>query len=196
MKSFQDVQSYLDFCEQGDLSAIRPQSCCHCHAERPMNRHGSFKRFVWCQDSETVIPAYRFRCPICLRTVSVVPTFIGRYERCTWDVQEDVLQAVDEACSCEQVGKMILPPTGPLSPRTVWRWTKKWRAWMNDLEPRFWSYVIQLNPFLRIPRGRDHPATQFALFRQTWRQVTSTCVSIRLLHALFRIATLGEIFND
>lgn len=195
MNSFQDVQSYLEFCEQGDISTLRPQTCCHCHVDRPMNRHGSFKRSVWCNDGESIISAFRFQCPICLKTTSVLPSFIGRYERCTWDVQEDVLQAVDEGSSCEQSGEKISPPTGPLSSLTVWRWTKKWRIRMNDLEPQFWSYVIQRNPFLKIPRGRDRPTTQFALFRQTWSQMTSTCMNVRLLHALFRIATLGKIFD-
>jgi hypothetical protein len=169
--------------------------CSHCGVVRPMNRHGHYKRSVWCDDGDYLIPFYRFQCPICNGTMSVLPSFIGRYERCTWDVQEDVVQAVDEGCSCEKAGETVRPPTGPLSSRTVWRWTKIWRGWMSDLEPQFWAFVIQLNPSLDIPRGRDRPETQFALFRRTWRQLASTYMTVRLLHALVRIATSTEIFT-
>lgn len=193
--SFPDVQSYLSFCENEDTSILRPQMCSHCGVVGPLNRHGHYKRPVWCDDGSYLIPIFRFQCPLCERTTGVLPSFIGRYERCTWDVQEDVLMVVDAGTAIEHAGVTVSPPTGPLSSRTVWRWLKRWRMWMNLVEEQFWQHVISLNPALSIPRGRDRPATKFTLFQQIWRQVTPECMGIRVLHAIFQRCKPMGSFN-
>lgn len=194
--SFEDVQSYLAFCEQEDVSSIRPQACDCCGANSPLNRHGVYRRPVWCHEGRCLIPVFRFQCPLCLKTVSVLPSFIGRYERCTWDVQEDVLVAVDEASSYEQAAEQVAPPIGPLSSRTVWRWVVRWRGWVQDVEAHFWKWLIERTPTLDIPRGRDRPKTQLALFQRVWRQVASMSANVRLFHTLFRLGASLGLFTD
>ncbi|WP_407654021.1 DUF6431 domain-containing protein [Alicyclobacillus cycloheptanicus] len=86
---FPNVESYLRFCEDPALDRVRPPSCDRC-GHIVLHGHGSYVRSVWAEEKSWRIQVFRFRCanPDCRRTCSVLPSFVGRYERFVWDVQE------------------------------------------------------------------------------------------------------------
>ena len=184
--TFVDVQSYLLFCDAPDFSRIRPQVCQACGYNGTLHGHGVYKRTVWGPDGGAVIPIFRFRCPACGYTTGVLPSFIGRYERCSWDTQEEALATAEKA-SLEQAAEMFPPPCGPLSPRTLWRWRKRCRLWMDELDERFWRFVITTAPWLEMQRGANRLASKMARWRQIWQSVSTTSVGVGFLHGLYRL---------
>lgn len=185
--NFPDVQSYLQFCENPDLSLLCPQTCNHCGRRQPLQSHGSYPRNVWCANGLYKIEVFRFRCGNCGSTVSVLPSFVGRYQRFAWDLQEQVLATCEKGASLEQAGEQVQPPSGPVSARTVWRWRKTWRSWMEALESKFWNCLLFASPFLVLPCGKARPPTQFERWKQLWQEVSPMGMTVHLFHGLFRL---------
>lgn len=184
MDPFSDVHSYLEFCEHPEISKIRPQMCENCGREHPLSKHDHYERDVWCGKHRYRIRIFRFKCEACDQTVTVYPSFIGRYQRSIWDVQEEVLSAQESGKSLEQAGEAVPHPSGPISSKTVWRWRKRWKTWMESMEPEFWKCVLAAKPTLEIPRGRDRPAKQIGLWKLIWREALPMGVSVGLFHGL------------
>lgn len=184
---FADVQSYMQCCEAPDLDAIRPPECQHCCGHTVLHSHGKYTRRVWSEEQEWRLPVFRFICakPECKRTCSVLPSFVGRYERFSWDAQESVCTKVDEQHTLEEGS--IPAPVGPLSARTVWRWVKRWRTYMDELEERFWQFVISLHPAVYIPRGQARPARRLRYWQSIWAQLTPKKVNVGLFHGLYHL---------
>lgn len=185
---FPDVESYLQFCGDPGLDRLRPPRCGHC-GHPVLHGHRSYKRNVWAKERSWRIPVFRFRCanPECKRTCSVLPSFVGRYERFVWDVQEQVCTNVDTQHSMEEAGRVVPAPVGPICTRTVWRWFRHWRAYMEELEDEFWQYVISLHPTLHMPRGRDRPTRRLQYWKKVWMQLVPKKVNVRLFHGLYRL---------
>jgi hypothetical protein len=185
MSAPSDVQSYVAFCEDPSVSAIRPKRCVHCGRVHPLQRHGSYERTVWFRLRAYRIRVYRFQCGACKRTVSVLPTFVGRYQRFAWDAKEQVLLSCESGNSLETAAAELPNPAGPVAPRTVWRWRKTWGLAAH--ESRFWEYVLAVNPSLILPRGNRRPLGKLALWKQIWDELLPMGVSVRLLHGLYRL---------
>ncbi len=196
MELFPNVHSYLEFCEHPDLSKIRPQACTGCGRPHPLSKHDRFERDVCCGQHRYHITLFRFRCEACGKTVTVYPPFIGRYQRCIWDLQEDVLLEHENGKSLEQAGEAVPYPSGPVSSKTVWRWYKRWKAWMDSMESGFWQCVLVAKPTLEIPRGRDRPAKPIALWKHIWRESLPMGVSVGLFQGLFRLRHSSEHFAN
>jgi len=182
-----DVQSYFAFCEHPDMSTIRPKRCDHCGRVHPLQRHSSYERTVWFRLRAYRIRVFRFQCGACKRTVSVLPTFVGRYQRFAWDAQEQVLLSCESGNSLEAAAAELPNPAGPVAPRTVWRWLKTWRPFLASHESRFWEYVLAANPSLTLPRGNRRPLGKLALWKRIWDELLPMGVSVRLLHGLYRL---------
>lgn len=191
---FDDVQSYLQFCRAPDLDRIRPPECQHC-GHTVLHSHGQYKRKMWSGEQESSLPVFRFICANsgCRRTCSVLPSFVGRYERFSWDAQESVCTKVDEQHTLEEASRSIPAPVGPLSTRTVWRWVKRWRANMDELEERFWQFVISIHPTVYIPRGQARPAPRLRYWQGIWAQLTPKKVNVGLFHGLYRLRQSSAI---
>jgi hypothetical protein len=116
-----------------------------------------------------------------------LPSFIGRYERFVWDVQELVCTHADDEQSLEEAAKVLPAPIGPLCGRTVWRWMKRWQGYMDKLDSQFWEHVISLHPSIRMPRGRDRPIHRLRYWRQIWMELSPSKVNIGLFHGLYRL---------
>lgn len=187
MSVLSDVQSYLAFCEEPDISTIRPKHCVHCRRIHPLQRHSSYERTVWFRLRAYRIRVYRFQCGACKSTVSVLPTFVGRYQRFAWDVQEQVLLSCESGNSLETAAAEMPFPVGPVAPRTVWRWRKTWKAFFTAHESRFWAYVLAVKPSLPLPRGDDRPPGQLTLWKRIWDELLPMGVSVWLLHGLYRL---------
>lgn len=184
---FPNVESYLRFCEAPDLDLLRPPSCEYCGCTT-LHSHGCYVRNVWAEEKLWRIRVFRFRCANsdCKHTCSVLPSFVDRYERFTWDVQEVVCTKADEQ-SLEEAAKRLPAPVGPLCARTVWRWMKRWQEDMDKLDSQFWQYVISLHPTIRMPRGRNRPTQRLRYWQQIWMELSPSKVNVGLFHGLYRL---------
>ncbi|MDQ0190655.1 hypothetical protein J2S03_002522 [Alicyclobacillus cycloheptanicus] len=196
MVLFPDVQSYLRFCEHPDISKIRPQVCSMCGTNQPLRFHGHYKRNVWCEEHCYKIIVFRFLCGRCCATVSVLPSFVGRYQRTAWDLQEDVLAACEDGASLEKAGSLVPPPSGPISYRTVWRWKKAWELRMESAESGFWKCVLSVRPTLQWPRGTARPKTRIRLWQWIWHQAAPMGMAVGLFHGLFRLCQPSACFKN
>ena len=194
MEPFSNVYAYLEFCEHPDLSRIRPQECVSCGRKHPLNKHDQFERDVFYGKHRYRITLFRFRCGACSKTVTVYPSFIGRYQRCMWGLQEEVLLEHEDGKSLEQAGEAVPYPSGPISSKTIWRWSKRWMTWMELIEPEFWRCVLTAKPTLEIPRGRDRPAKPIALWKQIWCEALPMGVSVGLFQGLSYLRHSNEHF--
>ncbi|WP_206919355.1 hypothetical protein [Alicyclobacillus suci] len=93
----------------------------------------------------------------------------------------------------EKAGAGVPPPVGPLCTRTVWRWMCRWRAYMNELDGRFWQHVISLHPTIRMPRGRARPSQRLRYWQQIWMALPPDKVNVGLFHGLYRLRQLGSV---
>lgn len=196
MDPLSNVHSYLEFCEHPDLSIIRPQTCTRCGRQHPLSKHDQFERDVCCGKHRDRIRLFRFRCEACGKTVTVYPSFIGRYQRCIWDLQEDVLLEHENGQSLEQVGESVPYPSGPISSKTVWRWYKRWKARMDSMETGFWQCVLVAKPSLEIPRGRDRPVKRIGLWKRIWREALPMGVSVGLFQGLSSLRHSNQYFAN
>lgn len=186
MISFPDVQSYLTFCAQPDAKGrFRPPLCNACGRLHPLRIHDQYEREVWSASQVYRITVFRFLCGACEKVVSALSSFVGRYQRSAWDVQEEVLLAHEEGRSLEQAGETILPPAGPLSARTVWRWHKAWKDRMHSVESAFWACVLSADPAVVLPRGPARSPSPIRRWLTVWKQVAPMGTAMGLLHGLF-----------
>lgn len=190
---FPDVQSYLKFCDNPNLSRLRPDSCRNCGMEHPLSSHGQYKRNVWYGNGQYRIPVFRFKCESCGKTIGALPSFVGRYQRCSWDMQEDVLLTHEDGATLEQAGDLVPTPSGPISFRTVWRWKKDWKIRMELAEPTFWSCMVSAKPTLQWSQG-TRPQSPIKFWRWVWHQASPMELAVGLFHGLIRLHQLSGCF--
>lgn len=83
-----DVKRYLQFCPDGIPEADRPRVCPHCAETVMLHRHGRFFRCVFTLTERFVIPIFRFRCPRCGKTTSVLPAFLLPKQQAAVDIRK------------------------------------------------------------------------------------------------------------
>lgn len=72
--------------ELGKNNAIQAKSGCECCGYKgKLHRHGYYYRNAITQDLEYRIPILRFKCPICNKTYSALPSFLIPYYQYTFD---------------------------------------------------------------------------------------------------------------
>jgi hypothetical protein len=182
---FENVNTYLEFCKNPNIDQIRPEKCPCCGGD-DLHVHGQYIRNVQEQSQSLEILVFRFRCANleCKKTISVIPSFVGKYQRFTWDVQEEVCADVEEGKSLEKAADQVNPPTGPISSKTVWRWCKKCKEWIRETEDIFWNFVLSTEPTIPLPRGRDRAAGTLKYLQQIWSRLTNW-VNVGVLHGLY-----------
>jgi hypothetical protein len=182
---FENVNTYLQFCKNPNMDQIRPEKCPCCGGDG-LHVHDQYIRNVQEQGQSLEIPVFRFRCTNleCKKTMSVIPSFVGKYQRFTWDVQEEICVDVEGGKSLEQAADQVNPPTGPISSKTVWRWCKKCKEWIRETEDTFWNFVLSTEPTIPLPRGKDRAASTLKYWQQIWSGLTNW-VNVGVLHGLY-----------
>lgn len=183
-----DVKSYLHFCENPDFALLRPSECSHC--QHPvLHRHGTYHRDVDTLEGIYRIPVFRFLCarPACRKTKSVLPSFVGRHQRATWDVQEFAVAACEDGWTLEQVAEKLSNLGCIDSVWTVLRWKLKWLQILLENEGALWVLALSLFPSLCIPVGAERPSSRFQWFTYLWEQIASLRMKIGVFHGLHRL---------
>ena len=151
-----------------------------------LHRHGRFFRNVLPLAECVVIPIFRFRCPRCGGTTSVVPTFLQPKQQTAVDIQETVVQG--EVCGATRqtmAQRSAAWPGGPWSVRTIRRWCRRWSERLARLEGTLAAWILSRHPAMTLPRKRASGWPAWFIWWERLRREGDEYLS--LLHRLNRL---------
>ena len=89
-------------------------------------KHGRYFRSTVFKHKQYRLPIYRWCCPNCNQTVSVLPDFLTPWEHFAIQVREAALKRKQQGKSYTRVAESIISvKTGNISTRTIKRWWKR-----------------------------------------------------------------------
>ncbi len=92
---------------------------CNCH----LHEHGCFWRIAVTKHGQFKLPIYRWRCPACGRTVSVLPDFLAPWKHFVVSVREAALKRRQLGQSFRKIARGVASAAiGGIHPKTVKRW--------------------------------------------------------------------------
>ena len=97
---------------------LRPVCCPHC-SKKGLWLHGHYER----KSERNFVPVFRYFCPHCHKTCSVLPEYLAPRRRYIWQVQQAVLILAITGNSLATIAKQLAP-----SRHTVSRWLKHFKA--------------------------------------------------------------------
>jgi len=181
-----DVKRYLQFCPDGIPEADRPRVCPHCAETVMLHRHGRFFRCVFTLTERFVIPIFRFRCPRCGKTTSVLPAFLLPKQQAAVDIQEEVVRRETGGASRMATAQQSAAWTGgPWSVRTIRRWCRRWMDMLSKLEDRLAAWLLSRYPQAVLPRRRE---PGWSLWFACWERLGPSAQAGSLLERLIRLA--------
>lgn len=122
-----NVQGYLR--RYGRVGPDLPMRCSHCDAQ-PLHRHGRYFRVVVGRWRLVRIPIYRWKCPHCGRTVSVLPDFLKPYARFLSFLREKAIWRRLAGWTWERIAWTVSSPAvSVVSVRTLLRWFTRAVSW-------------------------------------------------------------------
>jgi len=98
--------------------------CCE-NCNRKLHKHGRYFRWVTSKSEHIHIPIYRWLCPDCGITVSLLPDFLIPWARFTTWVRESVIVRKRQGKSLRWITETIVCPHIGVSSSTVKRWWKQ-----------------------------------------------------------------------
>lgn len=98
--------------------------CCE-GCSRPLHKHGSYVRWVTSKCVRMQIPIYRWLCPNCRITYSLLPDFLVPWARFTTFVREAAIVRKRQGRSFRRIAESITSPALGLSRCTIKRWWKR-----------------------------------------------------------------------
>lgn len=105
-------------------------SCEDCN--RKLHKHGRYYRWVTSKNEHILIPIYRWLCPHCGITVSLLPDFLVPWARFTTWIRESVMVRKQQGNSFKQIAEAVVSGHIGLSPSSVKRWWKQSLAKIID----------------------------------------------------------------
>jgi hypothetical protein len=103
-----------------DLQFACENSGCNC---RVLHEHGCFWRIAVTKHRQYELPIYRWRCPICGRTVSVLPDFLAPWGHFVIPVREAAMKRRQLGQSFRKIARGVASAAiGGIHPKTVKRW--------------------------------------------------------------------------
>lgn len=196
MKWNSDVKAYIEFFKDGCPTYLRPVRCLGCGFQGIIHRHGHYTRMVVTLCNEYTIIIFRFKCPDCGETYSLKPTFIGSNRQATWDVEESIVQRNETGMPLAELAKNFLPPAGPYSEKTFWRWTNIWKQRIETIHDFVFNEVLNKIPNLAIPVGKGKPQTTKEWLSYLWYKWKDAFLSQEdtgFFHWLYRMYNFDSI---
>lgn len=95
---------------------------------RKLHKHGRYYRWVASKRELIQIPIYRWLCPGCGTTVSLLPDFLVPWARFTTWVRESAMVRKRQSQSFRKIAATVTSDEMGLSADTVKRW---WRRWLK-----------------------------------------------------------------
>jgi transposase-like protein len=185
----ENVKCYLETVALGIPEADRPKRCLRCgQTHRMTHRHDHFTRTVFTlgYPDGIEIPIFRFYCPFCKKTFSIIPTFVEKHHQTALDIKEEVIQCHEAGTGFPEVAKRTaMLPGGRYSAKTIWRWTKRWNERLTKLQPKIWNWLLSRFPHLHFPKGGD--GSLWLILLKLWTQIQQEMIDwrrIRFLHFL------------
>lgn len=168
------VQSYLR--RFGQFGPNLPLFCPHCTAQR-MHKHGRYFRAVVCRWRVFQIPIYRWRCPQCKKTLTVLPDFLKPYARFLALLREKAVWRRLAGWSWERIARAVSSPAVSIvSVRTLLRWFKRAGDWVSDRGTEPLGRLVTLAPGLEIhglAAADTSPVALLTFLRQTGQHLYS-----------------------
>src|SRR5690606_26418243 len=106
--------------------------CCD-HCGRKLHKHGRYFRWVASKSELIQIPIYRWLCPDCGTTVSMLPDFLIPWARFTTFVRESAIVRKLQGKSLKWVASSVTSTSIGVSRSTVKRWWKRKRSQLPSL---------------------------------------------------------------
>lgn len=157
------VQGYLR--RYGQVGPNLPLRCGHCHTQ-PLHRHGCYWRAVVCRWRIYRIPIYRWKCPNCRRTVSVLPDFLKPYARFLSFLREKAIWRRMAGWQWERIAQAVSSPAvSVVSVRTLLRWFKRAIAWAAGRGAEPLGHLVKVAPSLDIGGLKPADVTPVALLK-------------------------------
>ena len=104
--------------------------CPKCN-NRKTHKHGHYKRTVYTKYFSHRIPIYRWCCPECGKTISLMPPFLIPYARFYTSLRESAIKRRMNGESYNSIAeKIVSQKNGGLSNQTVKRW---WKKFVNNV---------------------------------------------------------------
>ncbi len=185
----QDVTHYLGLVGTHGLpEEDRPRHCPRCRqCVRTPHRHSHFERLVFTRSHHVKISIFRFRCPDCRYVHSVIPAFLEPYQPIALDLQEELVDAVQQGKTVEEVAETSESlPGGGLDERTLSRLVQAWDERLTQLEPGLWIWLLAWTPHLIFSRA----PSLWTVLRNAWQAVRERMPAFRdipFLHGLNRL---------
>lgn len=178
----------MHICESGLPESCRPSECSHCSAKCTPHRHGKFMRSLYTLEEAFVIPVFRFRCPKCRKTFSILPHFVEPHHQSAVDVKEAVVRSGEEGRSLTVLASDSASfAGGPYAEKTLWRWQRCWKRRLNRHEEQIWRTILHCGLEVPLPSER----------RSSWKALWAGWFFLsrpdRLFHELLRLDRLSSM---
>lgn len=162
------VQGYLR--RYGQVGPDLPLRCGHCDTQ-PLHRHGCYWRGVVCRRQIYRIPIYRWKCPECGRTVSVLPDFLKPHARFLSLLREKAVWRRLAGWQWERIALAVSSTAVSLvSVRTLLRWFQRAVSWAAGRGAEPLGRLVEVAPSLDIGALKPSdvkPADVLRFVRQT-----------------------------
>ena len=104
---------------------------CDCHV---LYKHGCYRRTAVTKRRLIEIPIYRWRCPVCGQTVSVLPNFLVPWRHFVTLVREAALKRRQDGMSFRKIaGGVATTVVGGIHPKTIKRWWGRYLSNASDV---------------------------------------------------------------
>jgi len=163
-----------------------PAECPWC-GHQVLHRHASYARFAYTKTERVQVVVPRFICTSCKRTTSRIPDFVGPFQTMSWTIHEQVYATSETGLSAEETARLVSPPAGPISARTVHRWKRKWTDILVMTQTLFWFAVFLVQANLYLPIGSDRPQSLYGWMSRIWKSIQSNTSTTCLFHFLHRL---------
>lgn len=138
------VKQYLQ--AYGSKSPAEAQGCPRCG--RRLRRHGRYWRSVVYDQGRERVPIYRYLCPPCRETFSLLPAFLRPYSHFAFEVREAAARMLAAGEKVAVVAEQLCQDhqAGGISGRTLCRWLQGWRQRAQPLSTSVIERILHLVP--------------------------------------------------
>lgn len=131
-----------------EYATKRPELTFTCEKEqcnqRDLHNHGCYYRTAWTKHGRFQIPIYRWRCPECGQTLSVLPDFLVPWARFVTPVREAAIKRKAQGQGFPHVAQgVVSPAVSGISRRTIKRWWRRHLDQVNDASQWVSGELIQ-----------------------------------------------------